>query len=67
MQKAGSTHFKPRQQIGVGTPQPLYPHRRALVTTVQEAVWAPGLVWKGMEKLNSFASQLGSKPGPSSL
>jgi len=51
----------------VGTPQPLYPHRRALVTTVQEAVWAPGLVWKGMEKLNSFASQLGSKPGPSSL
>jgi len=26
------------------------PEKRALVPIVQEAVWAPGLVWKGVEK-----------------
>ena len=31
-------------------PWPLYSRERALVTIVQEAVWAPGLVWKGVEK-----------------
>jgi hypothetical protein len=31
-------------------PQPLYPQERALVPSVGEAGWAPGSVWKNMEK-----------------
>jgi hypothetical protein len=29
---------------------PLYPLERALVSIVEEAGWAPGPIWTGMEK-----------------
>jgi len=32
-------------------PWPLYPWERGLVQIVQEAGWAPGLVWTGAENL----------------
>jgi len=32
-------------------PQPFYPQERDQVPIVQEAGWAPGPIWKGMENL----------------
>ena len=45
------------------TPRPLYPQERDPVPIVQEAGWAPGLVWKGAE---IFAPHRDSIPRPSS-
>jgi hypothetical protein len=33
------------------TPQPQYPRKRKLVPIVEEAGWAPGPVWTGVENL----------------
>jgi len=44
------------------TPQPLCPREREPVTIVQEARWAPGPVWTGIENLASHGDSI---PGPS--
>ena len=45
------------------TPRPLYPRERDPVPIVQEAEWASGQVWTGVENL---APHRDSIPGPSS-
>jgi len=40
--------------VVIATPWPIYLQERALVTIVQEAVWAPGRVWMGMVKTKSL-------------
>jgi len=35
----------------IATPWPLYLQERQLVPIAQEAVWAPGTVWTGVENL----------------
>jgi hypothetical protein len=43
--------------VGVsGTLQPIYPWKRASVLIIKEALWAPRLVWTGMEKIKTDLS-----------
>ena len=41
--------------VVIATPWPIYLQEIALVSIVQEVVWAPGPVWMGMVKRESLA------------
>jgi hypothetical protein len=55
----GLLFLKPRRYKGVGgrrLPRRFYTRKRATVPIVEEAGWAPGLVWMGMEKRKYFTT-----------
>jgi hypothetical protein len=62
--------YKPRRPIGRGvsaTPRPLSTPGKDSVPTAQEAGWAPGPVWTGVENLTSTRIRSPDRPARSSF